>query len=84
MKKDEIKRAIKKVDKDFTYQIFKCCIDKATIYGNYKKDWFIYWFLCYDKRHQQPIFDSQTFDEYEDLKQELKEHNIKIRLKDFR
>ena len=82
MKKDEIKRVVKKVDKHFTYQVFKCCIDKANEFE--KKDWFVYWFLCYDKRHHQPIFDSQTFDEYEDLKQELKEHNIKIRLKDFK
>lgn len=83
MKKDEIKRVVKKVDKHFTYQVFKCCIEKATN-DEYKKDWYIYWFLCYDKRHQQPIFDSQTFDEYQELKQELKERDIKIRLKDFK
>lgn len=81
MKKDEIKRAIIKREKDFTYQIFKCCIDKA----KGKRDWLIYWYVCYDKRHEQPIFNSNTFDEYQQLKEELKEdYNIKITQKDFK
>jgi hypothetical protein len=80
MIKDEIRKATIKKDKYFTYQIFKCCIDKA----KGKKDWIIYWFVCYNKRQQHPIFDSKTFDEYQDLKEYLKEYNIKIRLKDFK
>ena len=47
MKKDEIKRAIIKKDKNLIYHIFKCCIDKTK--GN--KDWFIYWYVATDNKN---------------------------------
>ena len=66
MKKDEIKRAIIKKDKNLIYHIFKCCIDKTK--GN--KDWFIYWYVATDNKNNI-LFDSNNYDEYEEIKEEL-------------
>tara|TARA_R100000655_G_scaffold107918_1_gene159017 strand:+ start:331 stop:615 length:285 start_codon:yes stop_codon:yes gene_type:complete len=79
MKKDEIKRAIIKKDKNLIYHIFKCCIDKA----KGKKDWFIYWYVALDKKNNI-LFDSNNYDEFEHIKQDLRISNINIKLKDFK
>ena len=79
MKKDEIKRAIIKKDKNIIYHIFKCCIDKT----KGKKNWFIYWYIATDNKNNI-LFDSNNYDEYEEIKEELKIYNINIRLKDFK
>ena len=79
MKKDETRIATYNKD-GMIYKVFKTCIDKKPGL----KDWNIYYYICYDNRHPQPIFDSQNFDDYCDLKKSLNEYDIKIRLKDFK
>lgn len=78
MKKNETKIATYN-NNGMIYKVFKTCIDKKPGL----KDWNIYYYICYDNRHPQPIFDSNNFDDYCDIKDELKENGVKVRQIDF-
>lgn len=79
MKKNETKIATYN-NNGMIYKVFKTCIDKKPGL----KDWNIYYYICYDNRHPQPIFDSDNFDDYCDIKAALKENGIKVRQIDFK
>jgi hypothetical protein len=78
MKKNETKIATYN-NNGMIYKVFKTCIDKKPGL----KDWNIYYYICYDNRHPQPIFDSNNFDDYCDIKDALKENGVKVRQIDF-